>query len=445
MSDKKKMPGPTRRQFMELVAAGTVGATAARTGVGAVIAKPDRSPERSRYKVFSPGRIGKMTLKNRLVRSAAYEGGGATTGEVTDDMIRIHRAYAEGGVGLTITGYMAVMQYGKKRTHVCAYDDRFIPGLKKLAVAVHGVGNGCKIAAEIGHDGTATTRDGQEAFSGLFISPTGEKWPGRIGPSGISWSGKQEGHIMTEAEIDRFCSDMGHATRRLREAGFDAVEIHGAHHYLINTFLSPYTNRRTDHWGGSLKNRVRIVAEMVKRMREHVGRDFPIIIKLNCDDGPSDNGTPGEIDIHSFPALVQEVINAGVDAIDISGGEKPGDPLRMNISEPREQSFYRRYAETLNLKAPVILGCGNRNIELLEGIIQQGKVDFFCFARPLVRQPDLPKLWLEGGNSASECINSNLCFRRLQETGGPVRCVVLEEMKRAQAVLEEAAESAVFV
>ena len=188
MSDLHKKPGTTRRQFIELVAAGTVGATAASTGVGAATARPDRSPDRSKYKVFSPGRIGKMTLKNRLVRSAAFEGGGAPTGEVTDDMIRIHRAYAEGGVGLTITGYVAVMQYGKKRTHVCAYDDRFIPGLKKLAAAVHDAGD-CKIAAEIGHDGTATTRTGSEAFAGLFISPTGERWPGRIGPSGLDWSG----------------------------------------------------------------------------------------------------------------------------------------------------------------------------------------------------------------------------------------------------------------
>jgi 2,4-dienoyl-CoA reductase-like NADH-dependent reductase (Old Yellow Enzyme family) len=445
MRDKDNPPNTTRRQFIELAAAGSVAATVAPSGVGSVIAKPDRAADRSHYKIFSPGRIGKMTLKNRIVRSAAFEGGGTPTGEVSDDMIRIHRAYAEGGVGLTITGYMAVMQYGKKRTHVCAYDDRFIPGLRRLAGAVHGVGNGCKIAAEIGHDGTAAVRPGQEAFAGLLISPTGEKWPGRINPSGINWAGKKDGHQMTEAEIERFCSDMGHAARRLREAGFDAVEIHGAHHYLINTFLSPFTNRRTDRWGGSLHNRVRIVAESVKQMRKHVGSDFPIIIKLNCDDGPSDNGTPGEIDIHSFPALVEEVIRAGVDAIDISGGEKPGDPMRMNISDPSSQSFYRRYAEAIKVDATVILGCGNRNVELLEKIIKQGKVDFFCLARPLVRQPDLAKQWLEGGNASSECINANLCFRRLQETGEPVRCVVLEQMQRARQALLDAAEDSVFV
>jgi 2,4-dienoyl-CoA reductase-like NADH-dependent reductase (Old Yellow Enzyme family) len=443
MSKKDKTQKATRRQFIELVTAGSVGAAAAGSlGVGSVIGRAEAATptaDRSRYKVFSPGRIGKMKLKNRIVRSAAFEGCGTLTGEVTDEMIRMHRAFAEGGVALSITGYMAVMSYGQKRSHVCAYDDRFIPGLKRIADAVHGVGNGCKLAAEIGHDGTSSTgRTDPKDVEAKSLSPTGVKWPSRISPSGINWRGQNEGHMMTEAEIERFCADMGHAARRLREAGFDAVEIHGAHHYLVNTFLSPFTNRRTDRWGGSLKNRVRIVAEMVKRMRELAGRDFPIIIKLNCDDGASDNGTPGETDIHNFPALVREIVNAGVDAIDISGSEKPGDPLRMNISDPKDQSFYLRYAEALNVDAPVILGCGNRNIESLEKIITQAKVDFFCFARPMVREPDLAKRWLEGrGSPNSECINTNLCFRRLLETGEPVRCVVLEQMqKTASALLE---------
>jgi 2,4-dienoyl-CoA reductase-like NADH-dependent reductase (Old Yellow Enzyme family) len=305
---------------------------------------------------------------------------------------------------------------------------------------VHGVGNDCKIAAEIGHDGTSVPgkRNGKVDRPSL-TSPTGATWPERIGPSGINWQGGKEGHAMTEAEIERFCLDMGQAARRLQAAGFDAVEIHGAHHYLINTFLSPFTNRRTDRYGGSLKNRVRIVADVVSQMRQHVGRDFPIIIKLNCDDGPTDNGTPGEIDIHSFPALVREIVRAGVDAIDVSGGERPGDPLRTEISDPKDQSFYRRYAEAIDVDVPIILGCGNRNVELLEKIINTGRVDFFCFARPLVREPDLARRWLEGrGGPASECINSNLCFRELYVTGGPARCVVLAEMQKSARVLLKA-------
>jgi 2,4-dienoyl-CoA reductase-like NADH-dependent reductase (Old Yellow Enzyme family) len=445
MSDKDKTQKATRREFIELLAAGSIGATAAGLGAGSIVDQAQaetRTPDRARYKIFSPGRIGKLKLKNRMVRSAAYEGGGMPTGEVNDDMIRIHRAYAEGGVSLTITGYMAVMEYGKKGTHVCAYEDRFIPGLKKLADVVHKVGNDCKLAAEIGHDGTSVIgkRNGKVDRPSL-TSPTGATWPERIGPSGINWQGEKEGHVMTEADIERFCEDMGHAARRLREAGFDAVEIHGAHHYLIDTFLSPFTNRRTDRYGGSLKNRVRIVAETVKRMREHVGRDFPIMIKLNCDDGPTHNGIEGETDIHTFPALTREIVRAGVDAIDISGSQRPGDPLRMDISDPKAQSYYQQFAEAIEVNVPVILGCGNRNVELLEKIINTGKVDFFCFARPMVREPDLAKRWLEGrGGAASECINSNLCFRELYVTGGPARCVVLAEMQKSAQVMLKASK-----
>jgi len=438
MRDKDKTQKASRRQFIELLAAVPVGATAAGLGAVSVIdaAHADtRTVDRSQYKIFSPGSIGKLKLKNRLLRSAAYEGGGTPTGEVNDDMLRIHRAYAEGGVSLTLTGYMAVMQYGKKGTHVCAYDDRFIPGLKMLADTVHKVGNDCKIGAEIGHDGTSTaSRRGDQVDQASLISPTGDTWPARIGPSGIDWQGKKEGHVMTEAEIERFCDDMGQAARRLQEAGFD-----GAHHYLIDTFLSPYTNRRTDGYGGSLKNRVRIVAEVTQQIRRHVGRDFPILIKLNCDDGPTHEGTIGEIDIHTFPALVREVVRAGVDAIDISGSQKPGDPLRADIGDPKDQSYYRAFAEAIDVKIPVILGCGNRNVELLEKIINTGRVNFFCFARPMVREPDLAKRWLEGrGGPASECINSNLCFRELYVTGGPARCVVLAEMQKTAQLLFEA-------
>ncbi len=443
MSDKDATSNKSRRQFIELLTAGSLTATTvglvANPGLGRTEASTpseSRRAGRAHYKIFSPGRIGKMKLKNRIVRSAAFEGAGAITGEVTEDMLRIHRAYAEGGVALTLTGYMAVMEYGKKISHVCAYDDRFIPGLKKLADAVHGVGNGCKIGAEIGHDGSSanSTREGR-AYQPSMLSPTGVKWPNRISPSGINWRGEATGHTLTVAEIERFCEDMAQATRRLREAGFDCVEIHGAHHYLVNTFLSPFTNRRTDSYGGPLKNRVRIVAEMVQRMRDYVGRDFPVLIKLNCDDGAVDNGTPGEIDLHNFPALVREVVKAGVDAIDISGSEKPGDPMRANIDKPEEQSFYLRYAEAMDVGTPVILGCGNRNVERLEGILNrtQGQVDFFNFARPLIREPDLAKRWLEGrGEASASCTNTSLCFRRLTETGQPIRCVVLEQMQKAE-------------
>jgi 2,4-dienoyl-CoA reductase-like NADH-dependent reductase (Old Yellow Enzyme family) len=199
----------TRRRFLGLALAGGAGATAVGLAgeSAAAAAATDVAPtSRAHYAVFQPGRLGPLRLKNRLVRSAAYMNTGSwqpeTEGEVTDETIRVHREWAEGEVSMTMTGYMAVMPYGKKRTHVCAYDDKFIPGLTRLASAIHGVGNDCKIVAEIGP--TDVVAEPEAAGS---PSPTGGLGAAhrtvryRLG-------GKQTGHILTVEEIDRFTTDM---------------------------------------------------------------------------------------------------------------------------------------------------------------------------------------------------------------------------------------------
>ena len=170
---------------------------------------------------------------------------------------------------------------------------------------------------------------------------------------------------------------------------------------------------------GSLAKRVEIVQEIVAKMRERVGPDYSILIKLNCDDGPEDDDTPGAIDLDTFPALVQEIIKTGVDAIDISGQKCPGDPFRMHLDKPESQSYLKAYAQALDVDVPIILGCGNRNVELLEEIVQRDdKIDFVSFARPLVREPDLPNRWLEGRGSADcECQNTNFCYSRIGMRG----------------------------
>jgi 2,4-dienoyl-CoA reductase-like NADH-dependent reductase (Old Yellow Enzyme family) len=170
----------------------------------------------------------------------------------------------------------------------------------------------------------------------------------------------------------------------------------------------------------------------VAKTRDRVGKDFAIIIKLNCDDGEVDDGTREEVDIHSFPRVALLVEKAGVDAIDVSGD----NPIRTGIEDPREQSYYKAYTARLHgLKIPVILSGGNRNVDLLEALYekQKGNIDFFAFARPLIRQPHLIKQWLEGGEPRSECISTLLCFRAMGES--PPRtahCVVLERLKQAQ-------------
>ncbi len=452
--NKDRPVSTSRRKFLSLTAAGGV-ATLAGCASNQLISTSESSQStsnlqknlnsgqqtasgsRENYTVFSPFKIRNRTLKNRMVRSAAFEAGGTVEGSVKQAMIDIHSSYAAGGVAMTMTGYMSVMEYGKKDTAIGAHDDKFIPELRRLSDAVHAASDDVVFLAEIGHDGSSVV--GTMGTPPNLISPTGKKWPGRIGPSGIDWSGKSNGHALTIAEIERFCVDMGKAAARLELAGFDGVEIHGAHHYLINTFISPFTNRRTDKYGGSLENRLRILAESVNEIRKRTGDDFIIAVKLNCDDGSSDNGTPGEITIKNFNQLAQSVEKMGVDAIDISGSQKPGDPMRPGLFEPAQQSFYLPYAQVLEVDIPVILGCGNRDVESLENIINQGDVQFFNFARPLIREPNLVGRWLAGeGPSSASCQSTNLCFRALYDGDGKsVRCIVEEQMQQTTAIWKD--------
>ena len=165
-----------------------------------------------------------------------------------------------------------------------------------------------------------------------------------------------------------------------------------------------------------MDKRVTIVREIVAQVRQHIGADFPILLKMNCDDN-----VEGGIDINSFPALANEIAKTGVDAIEVSGN----NPARKELDDLEKQSYFREYIEKLNIDIPVILTGGNKSIELIEKIAQKGKVDFFSFARPLIREPNLPNRWLEGiGSEECTCISCNLCTGYLDK-GELTRCRVV--------------------
>ncbi len=430
-------PTSSRRQFLSLAATTATGSFVV-TQSPHLIAKSSDLDEiskrnvksapggRAHYKMFSPFKIRNTPLKNRMVRSAAFEGGGELDGEVRQSMIDLHSGYAAGGIAMTMTGYMSVMDYGKKDTACGAHDDKFIPSLKRLADGVHAADKDVVFLAEIGHDGTAV--EGTMGTPPNLMSPTGKEWGARITPSGIGWDGQPSGYEMSEKEVDSFCVDMGKAAARLEKAGFDGIEIHGAHHYLINTFISPFTNRRTDKYGGSLRNRIRIVENSVNQIRKQTGEDFIVGIKLNSDDGTADDGYPGEINIKTFNDLCMAIEKTGVDFIDISGNNM----MRRDLAPLSKQSHFLPSAETLTVDIPVILGCGNRNIELLEEIVHENKVDLFNFARPLIREPNLAQRWLAGeGPAGTKCTSATLCFGALYDGSGKiVRCIVEEQMKK---------------
>jgi len=221
-------------------------------------------------------------------------------------------------------------------------------------------------------------------------------------------------------EVESIITAFVNSIERVKKAGFDGVQLHAAHGYLLSSFLSPYTNRRTDQFGGSVKNRVKIIADIVFMAREKVG-SFPILIKINCDDH-----IVGGISKETFPELINEIEETGVDAVEVSGGmwdclarseeelgfiPVPIPESRTRINRPEKQSYYYDYIKALDLKLPVILVGGNRNIEKVENMINEGKVDFVSLCRPLICEPGLPNRWLQGtGNENSNCGSCNACM-----------------------------------
>jgi 2,4-dienoyl-CoA reductase-like NADH-dependent reductase (Old Yellow Enzyme family) len=262
-----------------------------------------------------------------------------------------------------------------------------------MADAVHQADQSCKVIAQINNPGMQDIIENPISPSGIYM--------GAMPNSGKKF------RVPTTAEVEEIVSEFIHAGERAGKAGFDGVQLHAAHAYLLSTFLSPHTNRRTDKYGGSLENRVTIVREIVEGIRERNGQDFPVLIKMNADDF-----IDGGVDLENFPSLADEVSRTGVDAIEISSN----NPIRRNLDDPGKQCYHLSYAEQLDLDIPLILTGGNKNVESLEEIMQQKKIDFFGFARSLIREPDLPGRWLEGkGNDTCDCISCNLCFSYLMQ------------------------------
>ncbi len=363
---------------------------------------------RENYKVFSPSRIGNLTLKNRLIRSATCEYKMTDDGFITDDILEIYRKLAKGGVGMIVTGLMAVSESGKGVSgQACVYDDCFINEISKIAEAVHIANNKCPVIAQICHAGRQLTQENKAADC---VCPTAMSSPLLI----------KKARELSIKEIENIINDFADAIARIKQAGFDGVQLHAAHGYLLSSFLSPYTNQRIDHFGGSVKNRACIIREIIISARKKVG-SFPIIIKINCDDHVA-----GGITKESFPDLLREIADTGVDAIEVSGGiwdclvqteEKLGFmpvPLpeaRTRIDSFKKQSYYYSYVENLDVSVPLILVGGNRNIERMETIVKEGYVDFLSLSRPLISEPDLPNRWLNGnGSEKAHCVSCNACL-----------------------------------
>jgi 2,4-dienoyl-CoA reductase-like NADH-dependent reductase (Old Yellow Enzyme family) len=369
--------------------------------------------------IFEATNLSGIELGNRLVRSATWEGLADDAGRVTPALTRIYQELAEGRVGLIISSYLYVQAVGKGAPGQLGADsDASIPGLAELAHAVHRRGG--KLVGQIVHcGGQADPRQ------------NGGLQP--VAPSALTSPGyRQIPRELTAAEIGDLIRDFAAAGRRLSEAGFDGVQLHGAHGFLLSQFLSPLRNRRTDAYGGNLDNRSRFCLEVYGAVRSAVGSGFPVMIKLNASDFLK-GSTTEEDACHLASFLAGE----GIDAIEVSGGTPGSGKLgaaRPDIEGPEDEAYFLPQAEAIRRAAPevpLMLVGGLRSLEVMERVLDSGAADYFSMSRPLIREPDLPARWQRGDRRRADCISCLGCFGPARKGEG-IRCVQVEHSGRVE-------------
>ena len=346
--------------------------------------------------LFASGTINGLTLANRFIRSATWEGLATDAGEVTPHLIDTMVNLARGGIGLIISGHAYVSPIGQASPwQLGIYDDRLIDGLKSMTEAVHAAGG--KIVAQLAHAGHFALEaaiDGSPVVVSNF--------------DGLSQTPRTE---LSVSDIEKLKSDYVAAARRAQMAGFDGIQLHSAHGYLLSQFLSPWFNRRTDQYGGSGDNRVRIHIETIRAIRQAVGHDYPLLVKINSEDF-----TDGGLSVSDSIAAARQMVEAGLDAIELSGGVLTGgrlSPSRPNINAPEKEAYFQDAARAFKkaLDVPLILVGGIRSIDVAEKLLSDKTADYFSMSRPLIREPDLINRWRSGDRQRARCISDNLCFQ----------------------------------
>jgi len=350
--------------------------------------------------LFDKTSINGFELKNRFIRSATWERMADDTGHLTDRLIKVYEDLADGGAAAIITGYAYVMKDEQPNARMMGiYDDSFIDEYKKLTGSIHKKGS--RIILQIVYGGS---------FS-WFNTAERVIW----GPSAVT--NKLTGVTpkeMTKDDIRTLVEAFGDAALRAKRSGFDGVEIHGAHGYLLNSFLAPYFNKREDEYGGSSENRAGIIYDIYDNARSKVGNDFPILIKLNCSDFNGENGFTFE----ECKALSQGLASRGIDAVEISGGPvfrspKPEkDPSNLPAESIGKESYFYEYAKEIAeiVDVPVILVGGNRSTTVMNDILQNSRIGYFSISRPLLSEPDLISKWEKDKSVKPRCTSCGKCF-----------------------------------
>ena len=364
--------------------------------------------------LFTPATINTLTLKNRIIRSATWEGMCTPTGEPTPKLTEYYKNLVQGGVGLIISGYTYVSPEGQQLPgKMGIHSDDAEQAFCKLTQTVHDAGG--KIAIQLVHAGGQAN---SKASGQPTIAPSAFKAP----------QFSEEPREMSPANILRIIKAFGDAAARAKAWGFDAIQLHGAHGYLINQFLSPLTNQRNDEWGGSLENRSRVLEAVYKVVRSQVGEEFPVFIKLNVADN-----VEGGLSQADGLAVAQRLGDMGINALEISSGTPAsGDmgPARPKIDAPEKEAYNLELAKAVKEKVtcPVICVGGFRTLPVAQKAIEEDGMDFIALSRPLIAEPNLPALWEKDPSHKAFCISCNKCFMPGLRKGG-IACVVKEKQE----------------
>ena len=384
--------------------------------------------------LFEPGSIGTMDVKNRFVRSATAECLASDGSRITDRYVKVYTQLAKGGVGLIITGNYYVHPSGRAVPRIIVLDnDDVIDDLRQVTGIVHE--HGAKIVAQLNHGGR------QSDPKVLGRQP--------IGPSSVRDTlSMVKPREMSQAEITEMITAFGDAAFRAKEAGFDGVQIHAAHGYLVNQFLSGHTNRRSDEWGGSPDNRMRFLLEIYDLIRSRVGADYPVLVKINSEDSIAKG-----VRLEECIAVCMKLDELGIDAIEVSGGiaerglatirgDIPADLMMRNrnlferammrlflLKALRkwahfEEGYFLPHATAVkrHVNVPVIAVGGIRRRTMMEKALQNANADFISLSRPFIRQPNLVNLIEKDGDDVITCVNCNRCTVEVVVHYNPLKC-----------------------
>ena len=349
--------------------------------------------------IFEEVQIKNLKLNNRIIRASIGDRLSLIDGKITEESLNLYKQLSNDGVGLIITGCANVADYYQmdNLNNFRIDKDEYIPEYQKLTSLVHK--NKAKILMQIFHVGGLTTLQTDKIYA-----PSSIKIP----------STNRTSNEMSKDDILRIEQNFVDGAIRAQKAGFDGVDIHAAHHYLLSEFLSPIYNKRNDEYGGNDENRARIIIEIIKKMRKEVGPDFIISMKINCEDG-----YPEGITQEGFLTACKLAEKAGVDMIQVSGME-----WLFGKIKPNTPVFFQQTKLLADIvKIPVVLVGGLRDVDTMENAINNSNIEFVSIGRPLICEPDIVQKWKSGYKKKSICLNCNNCLNK-------GFCVLLEKGKK---------------